>query len=260
MTTQYTDRVITGMQALFGDGYLSPGGAREMTELFEGLDIAGSRVLDIGCGLGGAAVALVGEFGAAHVTGIDVAPDLLRHARARAETKGLSRHIAFEAVEPGPFRFDDDAFDVVFTKDVFCHVEDKAAQFREIARVLKPGGRLILADFVAGPPRQSHGGIYETWLARSRAWGLSFLFEPEEVYTGACKAAGLVDVTARDHTTPAAAAALREVAWLTGPEAAPLHEALGEEKFEARIGSSMWRHAALVCEALRHIHLFARKG
>ena len=50
MTTQYSTNVVEGMQALYGKGFLSPGGAEEMAVLLEGVDLSGRTVLDIGCG------------------------------------------------------------------------------------------------------------------------------------------------------------------------------------------------------------------
>ena len=64
MSTQYTDRVIEGMQSLYGKGFLSPGGPDEMHVFLEGIDLDGCRVLDMGCGIGGASIMLAGTFGA----------------------------------------------------------------------------------------------------------------------------------------------------------------------------------------------------
>lgn len=259
MATQYTDRVIEGMQALYGEGFLSPGGPDEMAALLDGVDLAGRRVLDMGCGLGGASFMLAADFGAGRVTGVDVAPDLVERARAAAEARGLSDRIVFRAVEPGPLPFADAVFDAVFVKDVVCHIEDKRAVFAEAARVLERGGRLLCADFVDGETGDGRAGLYDDWVAAMKSYGLAFHFEALEAYTSAFETAGLVDAVVRDHTGPSAAAAEREAAFVTGPDAGPLREALGEEKFGARIEASVTRHKALAAGAARHVHMFAAK-
>ena len=101
MTTQYSANVVEGMQALYGKGFLSPGGAEEMAVLLEGVDLSGRTVLDIGCGLGGAAVMLAGSFGARHVTSIDVAGDLVERAREAIREAGFAGKITTHHVTPG---------------------------------------------------------------------------------------------------------------------------------------------------------------
>ncbi len=259
MSTQYTDKVINGMQSLYGEGFLSPGGPDEMHVFLEGVDLSGCHVLDLGCGIGGASIMLAGTFGAEHVTGIDVAADLVERAKAAAKAKGVESKTTFQAVEPGPFPFEDGTFDVVFIKDVVCHIEDKEAVFRDVARMLKPGGRLMCTDFADGERQDDLSTLYNAWVAAMQTYGLSFHFEALDAYTGAYAAAGLKDVNIRDHTAHSAAAAEREVDFVTSPDAGPLREALGEEKFAARIQASTLRYGALDAGALLHVHMFAEK-
>lgn len=258
-STQYTDRVIAGMQMLYGEGFLSPGGPAEMAVFLDGIDLSGCRVLDLGCGIGGAAVMLAEHFSAAHVTGVDIAEDLIPRATARAHEHGLGERIDFRAVRPGPLPFDDETFDVVFIKDVVSHVADKTAQFRELARVLRPGGRLLCAEFLIGDLKGEGRAIYDAWIESMRLYGLTFAFEPFETYVSAYAAAGLVDVVLRDHTALSADAARRELAFTRGPDAGPVREALGEEKFAARLHASTMRMTALESRAFLHVHMYARK-
>ena len=258
-STQYTDRVIAGMQMLYGEGFLSPGGPDEMQVFLKDVDLSGCRVLDLGCGIGGAAVMLAEQFGAAHVTGVDIADDLIPRAQQRAREQGLADRIDFLAVAPGPLPFEDGAFDVVFIKDVVSHVADKAAQFRELARVLAPGGRLFCAEFLIGDLKGERRHIYDAWIDAMRLYGLTFEFEPFEAYASAFASAGLIDLVLRDHTALSAAATRRELAFTKGPDAGPVREALGEEKFAARIHASTMRMTALESRAFLHVHMTARK-
>ena len=49
---EYDDQVVARLQLLWGEGFLSPGGAGEVTEMLRGIDLSGKRVLDLGCGIG----------------------------------------------------------------------------------------------------------------------------------------------------------------------------------------------------------------
>ena len=61
---QYSDAVRASVETVYGAGFLSPGGAAEVGHILDGLAIEGRDVLDLGCGPGGAAVALAGDLGA----------------------------------------------------------------------------------------------------------------------------------------------------------------------------------------------------
>ena len=67
-TRQYSDTTLDEMQLLYGEGYLSPGGAEEVDAILDGVPVRGRRVLDLGCGVGGAAIRIVREHDAGSVT------------------------------------------------------------------------------------------------------------------------------------------------------------------------------------------------
>ena len=101
---EYGDTFVAGLEWMWGEGFLSPGGAQEVARIVAGAPIAGARVLDVGCGLGAIDLLLVEHIGAAHVTGIDVEAPLVARAAARVEAAGLSDRISVREVSPGPFR------------------------------------------------------------------------------------------------------------------------------------------------------------
>jgi ubiquinone/menaquinone biosynthesis C-methylase UbiE len=95
----------------------------------------GSSVLEVGCGTGNYVRALAERFGcAAH--GLDPSVGMLAHACAQPE------RVAWVQGRAEALSFADEAFDLVFSVDVIHHVADRATFYRQIARVLRPGGRL----------------------------------------------------------------------------------------------------------------------
>jgi ubiquinone/menaquinone biosynthesis C-methylase UbiE len=101
-----------------------------------GLFAPETRVLDIGCGTGNYAAALT-QTSRCRVSGVDPSPRMLDWARDAAPWESLAQGSA----ERLPFG--DDSFDVVMSTDVIHHIGDRDAYFREAARVLRPGGRLV---------------------------------------------------------------------------------------------------------------------
>jgi ubiquinone/menaquinone biosynthesis C-methylase UbiE len=91
------------------------------------------RVLEVGCGTGNYASALAGRFGLM-AYGLDPSTGMLMHARAHLEPVNW---LQGRAESPG---FARGAFDLVFSVDVIHHIADKAAFYREVARLLRPGG------------------------------------------------------------------------------------------------------------------------
>ncbi len=69
MSNNYDASNIATMEIIYGEGYLSAGGDDEIARIFDARSLSGQSVLDVGCGLGGAAVTLARDLGAGHVNG-----------------------------------------------------------------------------------------------------------------------------------------------------------------------------------------------
>jgi ubiquinone/menaquinone biosynthesis C-methylase UbiE len=102
----------------------------------------GMRVLEIGCGTGNTAIALAESRPGISVTSIDTSPAML--GRARMKTSHLS-NVAILEMDETKLRFAPVTFDAIATVNAAYMVSDVDATFREWCRVLKPGGRLVVA-------------------------------------------------------------------------------------------------------------------
>lgn len=124
-------------------------------EFLDALQIKpGDRVLDVGSGLGGPARMAAAHYGA-EVSGIDLTEAFCDSARKLSALVGLDR-IRIEQGDALAMPFADNSFDVVFTLHVAMNIADKEGLYREIARVLKPGGTFGLYDIVAGSGEPIH--------------------------------------------------------------------------------------------------------
>ena len=110
----------------------------------------GQRVLDLGCGTGTLAIELKRRQPGAAVVGLDADPEMLAQARAKAESEGVELELT-EGLS-NELSYEEASFDRVLSTLFFHHLdpEPKRQTAREIARVLRPGGELHVADW--GPP------------------------------------------------------------------------------------------------------------
>jgi ubiquinone/menaquinone biosynthesis C-methylase UbiE len=141
-----------------------------------------SHILDIGSGIGGPARYFAQRFGC-RVTGIDLTPEFCEVARHLTRLLNLEDRLAFELGSALAMPFAGASFDGAYSMNVSMNIADKAAFYREINRVLKPGAWLALSEVAKG---EGSALDYPTPWARSAA--TSFLSTPEATRRGLVEA------------------------------------------------------------------------
>lgn len=250
---EYDEGMQALLQIVWGEGFLSPGGADEVARVLEGTDLRGKSVLDVGSGLGAIDVLLVQQHGAARVVGIDLEPALIGQARARVARQGLEGRIQFCQVTPGPFPFADASFGVVFSKDSMVQIPDKPALFAEVRRVLVPGGLFVAGDWLRG----GRGAYSPEMLEYFRLEGITYNLACAADTRDALRAAGFTDIEVRDRTDWYLELARRELACMQGEWYPLMERRLGTPR--ARHFVANWQQLVVVLERgeLRPGHLKA---
>jgi tocopherol O-methyltransferase len=173
----------------------------------------GERVLDAGCGVGGSSLWLAAERGA-EVIGITLVARQVTMARHYAAQRGLAERASFEQADFTATPFPDASFDIVWAVESLCHAPDKAAFYREAARLLRPGGRVVVADFVrvARPVDPIGEKLLHEWL---EGWAVPDIDTPGE-HLGHLAAAGFAEPRLDDvtvHTRPSLRRLYRMAYW-----------------------------------------------
>lgn len=138
------------VELLLGTSY-HPGGAGLTRRLAELVALRrGERVLDAAAGIGTSALLLAGEYGA-EVLGVDLGERQVGRARERSELSGLSDLVRFAVGDAEHLPVEDSSIDVVVCECAFCTFPAKDQAARELVRVLRPGGRVAMADVWLDP-------------------------------------------------------------------------------------------------------------
>ena len=155
--------------------HLHSGGLETTRDQAERLTLtAASRVLDIGCGIGGPARYLAHTYGC-RVDGIDLTAELIETGLTLTERCGLADRVTLQLGNALDLPFAGETFDVVWCQNVTMNIEDKAGFLAGAYRVLKPGGLFTSTEYSLGP-----GGEMIFPLPWAYDASISFL-DPEDV-------------------------------------------------------------------------------
>ncbi|MGQ4645988.1 methyltransferase domain-containing protein [Lyngbya aestuarii] len=117
----------------------------------------GTTVLDVGCGIGGSSRILAKDYGFA-VTGITISPQQVQRAQ---QLTPQELDVQFQVDDAMALSFPDASFDVVWSIEAGPHMPDKAIFARELMRVIKPGGVLVVADWNQRDDRHQPLNVWE---------------------------------------------------------------------------------------------------
>lgn len=255
VTQEYDENLMALLEAVWGEGFMSPGGTDEVDRYLDGIPLDGQSVLDIGCGLGGIDIHLVRQHGAAMVTGIDVEEALIERCDLLAQKYNVTAQTRFICVDPGPLAFDSDSFDIVTSKDSIIHIPDKHELAIDIFRVLIPGGWFVASDWLAGYEGEPSPEMQEYLVAE----GLDFGLASAKTYRDALQSAGFTDIDIVDRNDWYRQQARQEREQMGGILYDGLASRIGTEFLEHEI--DVWDKMIIAIDQgqLRPTHLRGRK-
>ena len=202
---------------------------------------SGMAVLDVGSGVGGPARFLAATCGC-RVTGLDLSVPFVDAARYLTERTGQGALVSFQTGSALELPFDAVSFDAVLLQHVAMNIADRPRLYREIRRVLKPGGRFATYDVVLGDGKPHDGVYYPAPWARTPA--TSFLLTAAATRE-AVETAGFRTLVCQDDSTAPKAWATQvrtspppspNLGVVMGPDFAQLAANLGRNILEDRVG------------------------
>ncbi len=235
---EYELDYIPIMDLVWGKGFIAPGGEGNVDRIVEGVDLQGKRVLELGSGAGGGTLVLASKYGA-KVVGLELEASLVELSSQYARDAGLSDKIEFRCVEAGLLPVEDASFDAFYTSGVICYIEDRLSLFRDVLRILKPGGMLLGYDWFL----TTLSDDINHWM---KAAGLHLFPDTPQGYANWMREAGFENLSHSDASDWYRIRAAEELRELTGPQFDKAAEVTSEEIRDSYINE--WRALNLVLQ------------
>ncbi len=167
-------------------------------------------VFDAGCGVGGSAFWLAEHIGC-KVMGVSVVPRQVARAKQFAEQRHLKELVSFRVADYSDTGLVANSFSVVWGLESIVHAEDKRAVLNEAYRILKPGGRLIIAEYLL--KEKPLTAWEQSWLSLwLKGWAMGSILT-EKQYREIARQAGFTDIKVKDWTTAVSPSLRRARRW-----------------------------------------------
>jgi len=202
--SEYTPELTTILQTVWGESNMSPGGYEKIEKVFDSLlrdqnikAFANKRMLDVGCGLGGYTRHIAEKYNL-DALGIDVDEQLIAQAQEAhdhlvTKTAAKSLSCSYALFDGVTLPYQENSFDIIFSKEAILHVQDKTNMFRQFFKMLKPGGVIVIFDWMHNS--YDYSDDMKRFVTID---GLSYQFLKSIEYVSCLKTAGFSDIQVID--------------------------------------------------------------
>ena len=161
------------------------------------------KVLDAGCGVGGSAIYLAKNIGC-FSTGITITPNQVKCAKEYAAKENVSDKVTFTEMDYSHTTYENESFDIIWALESVCHAPSKGDFLKEAFRLLKKGGKLILADYFPNKDKFTDKEYKQLYTNGLNGWAISDMCQEKE-FLNISATLGFVDfkfITTNDEVRP----------------------------------------------------------